>query len=249
MNALPETLSHAYLITGGNREGRRTYARRLAQAYLCQGEHPPCGRCLPCRKVEAGIHPDVIWVSPLEEKREISVDQARTLRSDAYILPNEGSSKVYVIDPAEDMNPMAQNALLKVLEEGPAYAAFLLLAEEPGSLLDTVRSRCEQLTLAPEQGETDPDGQRRAQGLAQLLLEGDELAVAEAFAELEQERLKSGQLMDLLAQIERQVARDLSRTPRRGVQVLRALRTCREKSVYYPGPGHVLGWLAATLFE
>ena len=83
------------------------------------------------------------------EGKPISVDQVRALRSDAYIRPNEGERKVYILEGADRMNASAQNAMLKLLEEGPAYAAFLLLAENAGGVLETVRSRCETLTLDP----------------------------------------------------------------------------------------------------
>ena len=147
MMELPSPLSHAYLITGGSAEERDALAGRMAAAYLCRGERPPCGRCGPCRKVAAGAHPDIWRTAPAPDKREITVDQIRALRADAYIRPNEGARKVYIIHPADAMNPAAQNALLKVLEEGPSYAAFLLAAARPGLLLDTVRSRCEPLRL------------------------------------------------------------------------------------------------------
>lgn len=246
---LPESLSHAYLITGGSGESRRSYAGRLAQAYLCEGEQSPCGRCRHCRKVEAGTHPDVSWITLPPDKREITVDQARTLRSDAYIRPNEGSRKIYIIDPADSMNAVAQNALLKVLEEGPPYAAFLLLADQPGRMLNTIRSRCEQLTLPPEETPPDPERLRQAEELAQLLLTGNELQAAEYLVALELEKPKSGQLTDLLALTEQCVALRLAQAPRRCAEVLQALKTCRENSVYNPGAGHVLGWLAAELYR
>lgn len=246
---LPEPLSHAYLITGGREESRGTYAQRLAAAYLCEGEKSPCGQCRHCRKAAAGTHPDLIRLSPAEGKREITVEQIRTLRSDAYIRPNEGKRKVYLIDPADGMNPAAQNALLKVLEEGPSYAAFLLLAGEPGRLLDTVRSRCENLGLPPEEEKPDPERLARAEDLARLLMTGDELAVAEGLTRLEQEKLKSGELADLLELTERCVSAELAAQPRRAVPVMRALKACRDNRVYNPGPGHTLGWLAAELFR
>ena len=141
-------LSHAYLISGPAGSGRHTLARLLAQAMLCQGASRPCGRCVPCKKVAAGIHPDVITASG-EGDKPISVDQVRALRADAYVRPNEGERKIYLLEGADRMNAAAQNAMLKLLEEGPDYAAFLLLSENAGAVLRTVRSRCEELSLAP----------------------------------------------------------------------------------------------------
>ena len=243
---LPNPLSHAYLIAGGSGDGRAALVKRLAAAYLCLGSNPPCGQCGPCRKVGLGIHPDVSYTVPA--KQEITVDQIRALRSDAYIRPNEGRRKVYIIDPADAMNPPAQNALLKVLEEGPAYAACVLGAAQPGRLLDTVRSRGELLALPPEEPRPDPALLDRASRLAELLLGGDELACAQALVELELEKPKPDQLAALLSAVEGQVSLRLAQNPRRGVRALRALKACRENAVYHPGAGHTLGWLAAQMF-
>ncbi len=245
---IPNPLSHAYLITGGGADSRAALVKRLTAAYLCQGERPPCGRCRACRKVESGAHPDVSRTAPPPDKQEITVDQIRALRADAYVRPNEGRRKVYVIDPADAMNPAAQNALLKVLEEGPAYAAFLLAADRPGKLLDTVRSRCELLSLPPDEDPPDRSLAERAASLAELLLGGDELACAQTMVELELSKPKAEELSALLAQVERQVSRQLARHPQRGAQVLRALKAARENAVYRPGTGHTLGLLITRLF-
>ncbi len=119
---------------------------------LCaaSGGERPCGRCAPCRKVFSGVHPDVAVISGPREGKPITVDQVRALRSDAYIRPNEGERKIYLLEQADRMNQSAQNAMLKLLEEGKtAYAVFLLLAGNGGGLLQTVRSRCEELALVP----------------------------------------------------------------------------------------------------
>lgn len=144
-------LAHAYILSGPAGSGRHTLARLLSAAMVCGGPagQRPCGRCLACRKALRGIHPDVKPVSGAGDGKPISVDQIRALRADAYIRPNEGERKVYILEGAEQMNASAQNAMLKLLEEGPGYAAFLLLAENSSGLLQTVRSRCEELPLSP----------------------------------------------------------------------------------------------------
>lgn len=119
-----------------------------ASAMLCESSGDrPCGDCRHCRKVFSGIHPDVVSVAPaLDDKgrkrREILVEQVRFISADAQVMPNEARVKVYVIHDAERMNAAAQNALLKLLEEPPASAAFILCASNPALLLPTVRSRC-----------------------------------------------------------------------------------------------------------
>ena len=143
-------LGHAYIISGPAGSGRHTLAGLLCRAMVCTGEESgrPCGQCAPCRKAAGGIHPDVITVAGGDGK-PISVDQVRQLRTDAHIRPNEAQRKIYLLERADRMNQSAQNAMLKLLEEGPAYAVFLLLAENSGGLLETIRSRCESLTMVP----------------------------------------------------------------------------------------------------
>ena len=245
---LPDPLSHAYLITGGSGESRGALIQRLTAAYLCEGSPVPCGRCKPCRKAAEGVHPDVSRTAPAPDKKEITVDQIRALRSDAYIRPNEGRRKVYVITPADAMNPAAQNARLKVLEEGPSYAAFLLDAAQPGRLLDTVRSRCEPLSLPPEEDKADPERSRKAAALAELFLSGTELDTARALTELSLEKPKADELSELLLEVEHQVSRRLAQNPRRGAMALQALKTCRQNAVFRPSAGLTLGWLCTQLY-
>lgn len=145
-------LPHACLISGPAGSGRHTLAQLLCAAMVCQDSSEnrrPCRICTQCKKVFSGIHPDVNVISGPAEGKPITVDQIRALRSDAYIRPNEGRRKVYLLENAGDMRTEAQNAMLKLLEEGPEYAAFLLLSENPGSVLQTIRSRCEQLPMSP----------------------------------------------------------------------------------------------------
>lgn len=149
--ALPAgALSHAYIVWGGS--GRDALARQLASAALCAGEAGarPCGTCAHCVKSGAGIHPDLTVLDRAEGKREITVDQIRALREDAFILPNEARKKVYIIQNAGDMNASAQNALLKLLEEPPRSVMLILTAGSEAELLDTVRSRCVSLQYGAE---------------------------------------------------------------------------------------------------
>ena len=142
---------HAVIISGVQGSGRHTLARILAQAHVCTGAEPPCGVCRECRLAAQGIHPDVLglerFVSEGDRDKDVKVATVREIRADAQITPNQAERKVYVID--RPMNLNAQNAMLKLLEEGPPYAAFLILTENSASLLETVRSRCAQLRMGP----------------------------------------------------------------------------------------------------
>ena len=142
-------LPHAILIEGDKGTGRHTLAAFTARAAVCEGENKPCGICRGCRLEHAGTHPDIWTVAPEDGKKNITVAQIRSLRSEAYVKPHMSARRVFIIDMADTMNEQAQNALLKVLEEPPGSVLFILIAENKAALLDTVISRCTVLSLSP----------------------------------------------------------------------------------------------------
>lgn len=157
-----ERLSHAYIAASPNEAARSDEAMTLAAALMCEsdGEARPCGHCAACRKTFAGIHPDIITVSPGldsqgRKRREMLVDTVRSIAAGAVVVPNEGRRKVYIIEDADTMNIQAQNALLKLLEEPPESVAFILCAANPALLLPTVRSRCELIRINSDAAEGD----------------------------------------------------------------------------------------------
>ena len=137
-------ISHFYLICGPEGSGKHTLAKLLASAILCRGESRPCGTCGPCRKVAENLHPDFITVTDPEHKN-IPVRMVREIREDMFIRPNEADYKIYLFP--QELGIEGQNALLKVLEEPPAYGVFILLTDNPEKLLPTVRSRSTELAL------------------------------------------------------------------------------------------------------
>ena len=141
-----DRISHFYLISGPEGAGKKTVARLLAAAALCRGHEKPCMTCPACRKVMENNHPDFITVSDPEHKN-VAVKIIRQFRDDVFIRPNESDRKVYQFP--QEMGIEGQNALLKILEEPPAYGVFLLLSDNPEKLLPTVRSRCVELKLLP----------------------------------------------------------------------------------------------------
>ena len=137
-------ISHFYLISGPRGSGKHTLAKLLSAAILCEDEQKPCLRCRQCRRVLENGHPDFITVEDPEHKN-VAVRIVREFREDVFILPNESDYKIYLFP--QELGTEGQNALLKILEEPPAYGVFILLTDNPEKLLPTVRSRCTELKL------------------------------------------------------------------------------------------------------
>lgn len=144
-------ISHAYLFCGDAGSGRHTMAMAFARALLCENptdHHDACGNCKSCKQAASANHPDIHIIT--HEKFNIRVDEIREqLNNDIQIKPYSSPYKVYIIPDAHRMNEQAQNALLKTLEEPPAYAVIILLADNESSLLPTINSRCVKLQMNP----------------------------------------------------------------------------------------------------
>jgi DNA polymerase III subunit delta' len=154
----------AILMAGPARAGKTTLALDLAAGLLCLADDPearPCRACPACRKVEHGNHPDVHRLAPSGAGGQIRLEQARSLIAELALLPLEGRVRVAIVASAQRLNPDAQNALLKTLEEPPAGAVLILCADDETLLLDTVRSRCVRIRL----------GAVSAPTIAELLIE------------------------------------------------------------------------------
>ena len=145
-----QRLHHAYLFVGPEGVGKRTIAMALAKAIHCSestGDY--CGRCVNCASIIDSNHADVRVVQPLAGKKEISIHQVREIERELRFRSFGGKRKIAIIDPAALMNPSAQNALLKTLEEPPENSLILLITPNAGGLLPTLRSRCLRLSFAP----------------------------------------------------------------------------------------------------
>lgn len=259
------TLSHALLFTGSG--DRISTARFAAAAMECTAEHgQPCGVCSSCRKVFSDIHPDVMTVRD-DAHQCISVEVMRAVRADVYIRPNEGRRKIYLFPDCTRLSEQGQNILLKVVEEGPPYAAFLFCAENPAAVLQTLRSRCVELKLQPV---TDTVGESSEHSVELCRAVGNRKrgAIAELAARLEKKKLTREELAAMLARSrevfvgallvlyrgqaeehDRETAAFLARnlTKKQIMSTIEILQKYHGECVYYVGVGHVLGALAAEL--
>jgi DNA polymerase-3 subunit delta' len=143
------TLAHAYLFSGEEGIGKRMTALALAAAVNCPdaGGNGGCGQCMACRKTASRNHPDVHLLEA--DGDEIKIDQIREAQAVLSLKPFEGAKKILIVDGAESMNPAASNAFLKTLEEPPGDALIVLISSMPRSLLQTIRSRCQEIRFQP----------------------------------------------------------------------------------------------------
>ena len=140
-------VAHAYLIHGEKGTGKKLLAGLFAKTLQCEsGGTDPCGTCRSCLQCDTGNQPDIIWVTHEKPTEQVN--------KDIIVRPYSSRYKIYIIPEAELMNPQAQNALLKTIEEPPEYAVIMLLTNNIGKMLPTIISRCITLNLKPV-GELD----------------------------------------------------------------------------------------------
>lgn len=148
-------ISHACILEGEKGSGKKKMAEAYARILMCEspvdGPAGPkaCGRCQSCIMFDHRDHPDVIYVNH-EKPGVIRVDEIREqVVNTVDLMPYKGPWKIYIIDEAEKMNPAAQNAILKTIEEPPSFCVILLLATNRGAFLPTILSRCILLPMKP----------------------------------------------------------------------------------------------------
>lgn len=143
-------VSHAYILSGETGSGKKLLANTFAMALQCEKKGiDPCLECRSCKKAMSRNHPDIIYITH-EKPNSIGIEDIRTqLIEDVLIKPYCSSHKIYIVDEAEKLTLQAQNALLKTIEEPPAYAVIMLLTSNMEAFLPTITSRCVKLNLRP----------------------------------------------------------------------------------------------------
>ncbi|MCG8618055.1 MAG: DNA polymerase III subunit delta' [Desulfobacterales bacterium] len=143
-------IPNALLFSGAPGTGKEKTAYRFARQANCLTDGPdPCGNCSSCKKILAGMHPDMICVGLEDAKKNLTIAQIRDLGRLITVRPNEAAYRMVLIQDADRMNIQAQNALLKVLEEPPERTFFILTAEGTARLLPTILSRCRLFRFRP----------------------------------------------------------------------------------------------------
>ncbi|QHS27233.1 DNA polymerase III subunit delta' [Piscirickettsia salmonis] len=147
-------MPHAVLLHGPSQTGKLSFARHLTAFLLCQQPQPQgaCGGCQSCLLYQAGSHPDCTELVG-ESNGVIKVDQIRALITSLHTARHQLGYRVILVNHAECMNNAAANSFLKTLEEPPEHTVILLISSQPGRLLPTIRSRCQQISLLPAKTE------------------------------------------------------------------------------------------------
>lgn len=179
-------MASSFLFVGPAGIGKRTFALRLAKAFLCdvndEAQLDPCGTCVSCKQVDAGTHPDVIRVEKPKDRAYIPIEMLigdrdhrmqQGLCHDINLKPFKGGRKIAIIDDADLLNIEGANSLLKTLEEPPPLSVLILIGTSPARQLPTIRSRCQTIRFEPLPSET----------VARLLIE-QEIVSTEAEATL-----------------------------------------------------------------
>ena len=250
-------LFQAYIISGPAGSGKMRLAKEIAKQAVCTGEktgNACCGKCSDCRKADLGLHPDIITVEKAQDKKEYQVDAIRQVRSDAYVIPNEAQRKVYIITEADRLSVPCQNTLLKTLEEPPKHAVFILVAENSGTLLDTVRSRCVELSLTPEKSTAavNENASREAEELMGAIVSGSKLALTEKLVSME--GLSKTDFADMAAEMRKRAVlavkgegsgAALSRNEL--VKIAEIFSTVLKNLEFNVSTGHIVGFLMSEL--
>jgi len=145
-----DRLGHAVLLQVAPALGGEWLATWLAARIFCSAASTarPCGVCLACRRVLGGEQYDLQWLQPIEDSREIRIDQVREMVDELALTSHGGGRKIVILSPAERLNRAAANALLKTLEEPTRGSLLLLVTGEPSRLPSTILSRCTRLRAA-----------------------------------------------------------------------------------------------------
>ncbi|MDE6887663.1 MAG: DNA polymerase III subunit delta [Eubacterium sp.] len=149
-----DKVSHSYILNGPRLSGKKMLAEAFAMALQCEKQGTEgCMECRSCKQAVSHNHPDIIYLVH-EKPNTISVDDIRRqINQDVAVKPYASPYKIYIVDEAEKMNLQAQNALLKTIEEPPAYVVILLLTTNADIFLPTILSRCIRLNLKPAANE------------------------------------------------------------------------------------------------
>lgn len=193
---------HGVLVECQNEKEGEDFARFIANCLVCRGDFKPCGACSDCLKAQKNGHPDITETDGVKGKsRNFTVDAVREIRDDAFIVPNESDRKIYILKNAHNMNEQAQNAILKILEEPPAYVYFIIVTNSKSTMLETVLSRVQVYSLLSDEGEITEKEENAVKGFVSALLNVNESALMEQTAVFQKNNQFARSVLTLLSEV------------------------------------------------
>lgn len=218
---------HAMLIDGASEDEREALARLAARMIVCENkDRTPCGECEHCRKAKENIHPDIITIKKPDDKKRFVKDDVKKMVADAYLTPNEASTKVFIIKEMQQMTEESQNLLLKILEEPPRYTAFVLTSENSNAVIGTVLSRVVRLRMGKSvAAEYSEKAVNIVKNFVDAVLSPYEYNRIEATAPLDGNKALTEEVLDLLIG----VLRDAVALKSRGTVLLENMKYESEK--------------------
>ncbi len=202
VSAANGNLPHGILIECDNEQEGGDFARFIASCLVCRGVEKPCGKCADCVKSQKNNHPDIFETDGTHGKsKNFTVDAVREIRSDAFIVPNESDKKIYILKNGQNMNEQAQNALLKILEEPPAYVFFIIITTSKSAMLETVLSRVCVYSLTGRDSEISEKDAEVVKKFVGALLNVNELKLMEQTAVFQKNSQYARDILALLSEV------------------------------------------------
>ena len=194
---------HGVLVECQNENDGVQFARFIANCLVCQSHNKPCGECEDCHKANKNGHPDIFETDGIikSKSKVFAVDSVRQIRDDAFILPNESDSKVYILKNAHNMNDQAQNAILKILEEPPSYVFFIIVTTSRSTMLETVLSRVQTYSLLSDEEKITDKECDAVKSFIKALLNVNELALVEQTAVFLKNNQFAKRVLNLLLEV------------------------------------------------
>ncbi|MBR5544053.1 MAG: hypothetical protein IKU66_01125 [Clostridia bacterium] len=194
---------HGVLVECQNENDGVQFARFIANCLVCRSHNKPCGECEDCHKANKNGHPDIFETDGIikSKSKVFAVDSVRQIRDDAFILPNESDSKVYILKNAHNMNDQAQNAILKILEEPPSYVFFIIVTTSRSTMLETVLSRVQTYSLLSDEEKITDKECDAVKSFIKALLNVNELALVEQTAVFLKNNQFAKRVLNLLLEV------------------------------------------------
>lgn len=197
-----DTFPQTLLIEGGSYDDRISLARLVANMLVCTADgEKPCGMCNACVKCLSGNHPDIKEFGEEKSGATFKVELSREIRQDAFVIPNDGDKKVFIIKESQNMNEASENALLKIFEEPPRFDYFVMTCQSRNAMLDTILSRATVISIGEHESDFSQEICESSERIAAAVCAESELEMLEALGYLSANKNEFTDISDCLIRI------------------------------------------------